>query len=71
MLRRDPVDGDHFRAPTFLPPVGIAVSVGVMFTKDAEVFARAGLLLAAGVVFWGLNVLVLRSAARASARPSS
>ncbi len=71
VLRRDDVDRDHFRAPTFLPPVGIAVSVGVMFTKDAEVFARAGLLLAAGVVFWGLNVLVLRSAGRASARPSS
>ena len=52
VLRRDQVDHDHFRAPTAMPVIGCAVSLAVMTTKDAETFARAAVLIAAGVALW-------------------
>jgi APA family basic amino acid/polyamine antiporter len=60
VLRGDDVEHDHYRAPTVLPVVGAAISVAVMFTKDGDVFLRAGLLLLVGVAFWVLNVVALR-----------
>jgi APA family basic amino acid/polyamine antiporter len=60
VLRRDDVGHDHYRAPTLLPVVGAGISIAVMFTKDADVFLRAGLLLLLGVVFWVVNLAVLR-----------
>ena len=58
VLRRDPVDHDHFRAPTVFPVVGIAVCVALMTQKSGETYARAGALLALGVAFWLVNRLV-------------
>jgi amino acid transporter len=55
VLRRDPVGHAHFRVPTPVPVIGAAVSVALMTSKEAGTFARAGLLLAVGVVLWGLN----------------
>jgi len=55
VLRRDPVDHAHFRAPTIVPMLGAVVSVALMTTKDAATFARAGLLLLVGVALWGIN----------------
>ena len=55
LLRRDPVDHTHFRAPTAIPVIGAGVSLALMTTKAAETFARAGLLLLVGVVLWALN----------------
>ncbi len=55
VLRRDPVGHDHFQAPTAVPVVGAVVSVALMATKEAETFARAGLLLLVGVALWALN----------------
>jgi len=60
VLRRDDVGHDHYRAPTLLPVVGAGVSIAVMFTKDADVFLRAGLLLLVGVAFWLVNLAALR-----------
>jgi basic amino acid/polyamine antiporter, APA family len=60
VLRRDAVDHDHYRAPTVLPLVGAVVSIAVMFTKEGDVFLRAGLLLLLGVVFWAINLVALR-----------
>jgi basic amino acid/polyamine antiporter, APA family len=62
VLRRDHVEHEHFRAPTLLPVIGAGVSVAVMFTKDGEIFLRAGLLLLVGVGFWIVNLLFLRGA---------
>jgi amino acid transporter len=50
VLRRDPVDHDHFRVPTPIPVIGAAVSIGLMTTKSFEVFARTGGLLLLGIV---------------------
>ena len=60
VLRRDQVDHDHFRAPTAMPVIGCAVSLAVMTTKDAETFARAAVLIAAGVALWLLTIWTRR-----------
>ena len=58
--RRDPEQGDWFRAPTAMPILGVIASIGLMTTKDAETFARAGVLLAVGILLWAINRLVSR-----------
>jgi basic amino acid/polyamine antiporter, APA family len=66
VLRRDHVDHDHYHAPTVLPVLGIGISIAVMFTKEGEIFLRAGLLLLIGVVFWLLNLAAMRGRGRFS-----
>ncbi len=61
VLRRDKVDVPHFRSPTIMPVIGVAVSVALMTTKDAVTFGRAGLLLAIGCLLWLVNRWVLVS----------
>jgi amino acid transporter len=60
-LRRDRVDADHFRTPTVLPVVG-ALACAFLATpwagRPAEQYRIAGILLAIGVVLWGVTVLV-------------
>ena len=58
--RRDPEQGDWFRAPTAMPILGVIASIGLMTTKDAETFARAGVLLAVGILLWAINRLLSR-----------
>ncbi|MEX2194260.1 MAG: APC family permease [Thermoleophilaceae bacterium] len=55
VLRRDPVAHSHFRTPTAIPVIGAVVSVALMTTKDADIFLRAGALLAFGLALWVLN----------------
>ena len=57
VLRRDPVDHDHFHAPTVVPIIGAVVSVALMTTMEWGTFARAGVLLVVGVVLCGVNWL--------------
>jgi len=64
VLRRDHVDHEHYRAPTVLPVLGAGISIAVMFTKEGDVFLRAGLLLLIGVVFWLMNLAALRARGR-------
>jgi basic amino acid/polyamine antiporter, APA family len=58
ILRRDPVDHDHFRIPTWIPIGGFVISFAVMTTKDLDIFARAGVLLVVGAALYGLNLLL-------------
>ena len=55
VLRRDPVEHEHFRAPTVLPVIGAGVSLALMTTKDADIFLRAGGLLLLGVLLYLVN----------------
>jgi len=55
VLRRDRVDHDHFEAPSALPVLGVVVSLAVLAVQDADIFLRAAVLLAIGVVLWLLN----------------
>ena len=55
ILRRDPVDHDHFRTPTFIPVLGAIVSLGMFTQHEAGIYLRAGILLVVGVVLWFVN----------------
>jgi basic amino acid/polyamine antiporter, APA family len=69
VLRRDRVDADHFRTPTVLPVLG-ALACAYLATpwagRPTEQYRIAGVLLAIGVVLWGVTVLVNK---RTGARP--
>ncbi len=55
ILRRDPVDHDHFVAPSILPAIGAVVSLGLLIYRivnDTGQIVFAAGLLALGVVFW-------------------
>ena len=52
VLRREEVDHEHFRAPTIAPILAAIISVVLIIDNEAEVFIRAGILLAIGVVLW-------------------
>jgi APA family basic amino acid/polyamine antiporter len=58
VLRRDPVEHDHWRAPTAFPVLGALACLALIVQKavdDATVFAYAGGLLAVGVLLWAIN----------------
>jgi len=61
VLRREPVEHRHFRAPTAIPALGAVASLilaSPLTGRDADVYLRAGLLLAVGAVLWGIDRLV-------------
>jgi basic amino acid/polyamine antiporter, APA family len=63
MLRSDPVDHEHFRAPTIFPILGIGVSAALLIytgITNISVFGLAALLLGVGLILWVLNVFVKR-----------
>jgi amino acid transporter len=55
VLRRDAVGHDHFRAPTVITVIGIAVIVLLLTQTDARIFGWAAALLGIGVVLYGVN----------------
>ncbi|MET8679127.1 APC family permease [Streptomyces sp. NPDC004647] len=64
VLRRSPVAHDHFRTPTPLPVLGAITSVilaSPLADRAADVYIRAGVLLAIGIALWVVNKLVLRA----------
>jgi hypothetical protein len=55
ILRREPVDHEHWHAPTALPVLGALACLGLIVQKavdDAVIFAYAGGLIAVGLVLW-------------------
>jgi basic amino acid/polyamine antiporter, APA family len=71
VLRRKPIDADHFRTPTVLPVIG-AIACAYLATpfagRPVVQYKIAGILLAIGVVLWGVTVLVNRRAGRGPAQ---
>lgn len=62
VLRRDPVGHRHFRAPTVVPVLGAITSLVLaspLADRAADVYIRAGVLLAIGIALWAVNKLVL------------
>jgi amino acid transporter len=62
VLRRDQVEHEHFRAPTFAPMLGAAVSLFLALPvvgREGSVYLRAGVLLLIGVALWFVNRLVV------------
>ncbi len=69
VLRKDTVDADHFRTPTFLPVVG-ALACAFLATpwagRPSEQYRIAGILLGIGVLLWVVTVLVQRRTGQAA-----
>jgi amino acid transporter len=61
ILRRDPVEHDHFQVPAPIPVLGIAACVLVMSQVEGETWLRAGALLLLGLVLWAVERAVVRS----------
>lgn len=64
VLRRDPKDYEHFRAPSYLPVIGAiccaALVIPAISGRPTEHYRIAGGLLALGVVLWALTWLANR-----------
>ena len=52
VLRRDPVDHAHFRAPSFLPVAGALVCLFLVAQTEVEVIARGGIILLVGAALY-------------------
>ncbi|MEO4000026.1 amino acid permease [Mesorhizobium sp. CAU 1732] len=64
VLRRDPVEHEHFTTPSILPIIGAlscAFLVGPWTGRDPVQYTIAGILLAMGVVLWVVTVMVNRA----------
>lgn len=64
VLRRDPVDHEHFRTPTALPVLGAITALilaSPLADRPAEVYIRAGVLLAIGIGLWVVNRVVMKA----------
>ncbi len=63
VLRKQPVDHDHFVAPTIMPVIGAltcAFLAGPWARADNEQYKIAGLMMAVGLVLWVVTWLVNR-----------
>lgn len=70
VLRKDTVEHDHFRTPTFLPVLGAiacAFFAGPWTGRDPVQYNIAGILIGIGVVLWVVTVMINRAA---GVRPS-
>jgi amino acid transporter len=64
VLRKDPVQHEHFRAPTWLPVIGAlscAYMVGPWTGRAPEQYSIAGVVLAIGLVLWALTWFLNRA----------
>ncbi|SNS05838.1 amino acid/polyamine/organocation transporter, APC superfamily [Streptosporangium subroseum] len=62
ILRRDRVEHDHFRAPSWMPVLGALVCLVLALPitgRGGDVYLRAGVLIAIGVILWFVNRLFL------------
>ena len=60
VLRRDAVEHEHFVVPSFIPVIGILVSLALLTQIEAATYGRAAILVGLGVVLWIVNWLILR-----------
>jgi basic amino acid/polyamine antiporter, APA family len=58
VLRRETVDHEHFRAPTFVPVLGVLACVALIIQKafdDPAIFLYGGGMIAIGIALWAIN----------------
>ncbi|MDX3233907.1 APC family permease [Streptomyces sp. ME19-01-6] len=63
VLRRDRVEHQHFRTPTALPVLGAITALilaSPLSDRPADVYIRAGVLLAIGIGLWAVNKTVMK-----------
>jgi amino acid transporter len=73
VLRREPVEHEHFVVPSFVPVGGVGISIALLTQVEAATYGRAAILIAVGVVLWFGNRLVVgrQDAAEARSQPST
>jgi APA family basic amino acid/polyamine antiporter len=74
VLRRDPVDHQHFRTPTVLPVLGALTCgflAGPWTGRDPVQYTIAAVLIGIGIVLWVVTVWINRAAGRRPAEPSA
>ncbi|MFD8555975.1 APC family permease [Streptosporangium canum] len=62
VLRKDVVEHGHYRAPSWMPALGAVVCLVLALPvtgRGGDVYIRAGVLVAVGVVLWFVNRLFL------------
>jgi amino acid transporter len=68
VLRKQPVDHEHFRTPTVMPIIGAITCLYLVFPftsgRPGEQYGIALVLLAIGVVLWGVERLFRRAGAK-------
>ncbi|WP_377847008.1 APC family permease [Bosea sp. UC22_33] len=72
VLRKDTVDHDHFRTPTFLPVIGAlscAFLAGPWTGRASVQYTIAGVLIGVGVLLWVVTVIVNRKTGTAVSDP--
>ncbi len=55
VLKKDNVDHEHFRAPSFAPVLGAIISLILLTQNESAIFLRAGILIAIGLAFYAAN----------------
>jgi APA family basic amino acid/polyamine antiporter len=60
VLRRDHVEYEHFVVPSFVPIIGVAISIALLTQIESATYLRAAILVAIGVALWIVNWLILR-----------
>jgi len=60
VLRRDKVEGPHFRAWSVLPVLGALSCIVLLTQQSGEVWLRGGIIIVTGVVLYGIMAVVRR-----------
>jgi amino acid transporter len=60
VLRRERVEHEHFVVPSFVPVIGVGISIALLTQIEAATYGRAAILLALGAGLWIVNWLILR-----------
>ena len=71
-LRKDKIEHNHFRTPTFLPVMGAlacAFLAGPWTGRDPVQYKVAGVLIGIGVVLWVVTVLINRATGQVAGEP--
>jgi basic amino acid/polyamine antiporter, APA family len=60
ILRRDRVGHRHFAVPSVVPVLGAITCLALMTQFKADIYVRAAILVAVGLVLCGINILLTR-----------
>ncbi len=72
VLRKDPVEHDHFRVPAFVPVLGALTCgflVGPWTGRDPQQYVIAGILIALGVALWFVTMALNRATGQTVEQP--
>ena len=60
VLRREPVEHEHFVVPSAIPVIGVGISLALLTQIESETYVRAAMLVGLGVALWVVNWLIVR-----------